>query len=119
MNVSLSLFVSADRFLRWKQMPKANPITRDHVLDAMTYVGTDPAQWPFRSAPKTYVVIDPRNGASLPPKLVLATAAHMASENRRYRVFSGGQHTNKRLQELGFSVVEKASAEPVCSTAAF
>ncbi len=101
-------------------MPKANQITRDHVLDAMTYVGTDPAQWPFRSAPKTYVVIDPRNGASLPPKLVLATAAHMASDDhRRYRVFSGGQYTNKRLQDLGFSVVEKASAEAACSPAAF
>ena len=91
-------------------MPKANPITRDHVLDAMTYVGTDPAQWPFRSAPKTYVVIDPRNGASLPPKLVLVTAAEMASDDRRRPVFSGGEHTNKRLREYGFLVVEKASA---------
>jgi hypothetical protein len=99
-------------------MPKASPITRDHVLEAMTYVGTDPAQWPFRSAPKTYVVIDPRNGASLPPKLVLATAAHMASEDRRHRVFSGGQYTNKRLQELGFAVVEKTFAEPVSLPAA-
>ena len=100
-------------------MPKTSPITRDHILDAMTYVGTDPSQWPFHSRLQLYVVIDPRNGASLPPKLVLATAAHMASEDRRHRVFSGGQYTNKRLQELGFSVVEKTSAQPVCSPSAF
>jgi hypothetical protein len=44
----------------------------------------------------------------------------MASDDhRRYRVFSGGQYTNKRLQDLGFSVVEKASAEAACSPAAF
>jgi hypothetical protein len=79
----------------------------------MTYVGTDPAQWPDRSRSKLYVVIDPRNGASLPPKLVLATAAQMASSERRRSVFSGGQHTNKRLTELGFAVVEKASAGPI------
>jgi hypothetical protein len=100
-------------------MPKASPITRDHVLDAMTYVGTDPAQWPLRSRPTLYVVIDPRNGATLPPKLVLATAAQMASEDRRHAVFSGGQYTNNRLKELGFLVVEKASAAPISSPAAF
>ena len=99
-------------------MPKASPITRDHVLDAMTYVGTDPAQWPLRSRPTIYVVIDPRNGALLPPKLVLTTAAQMASEDRRYPVFSGGQHTNNRLKELGFLVVEKTSAESIASPAA-
>ncbi len=90
-------------------MPKTSPITREHVLDAMTYVGTDPAQWPPRSHPTLYVVIDPRNGAALPPKLVLTTAAEMASSDRLRFVFSGGQHTNKRLKDLGFSVVEKAS----------
>lgn len=98
-------------------MPKASPITRDHVLDAMTYVGTDPAQWPDRSKPTLYVVIDPRSGASLPPKLVLATAAQMAFSDRRHPIFSGGQYTNKRLKELGFSVVEKAAAQPVSSAA--
>jgi hypothetical protein len=91
-------------------MPKSSPITREHVLDAMTYVGTDPAQWPFHARLAIYVVIDPRNGAALPPKLVLTTAAEMADSERRRRVFSGGEHTNKRLKELGFSVVEKASA---------
>ncbi|MFZ0421943.1 MAG: hypothetical protein WAL80_03610 [Xanthobacteraceae bacterium] len=100
-------------------MPKASPITRDHVLDAMTYVGPDPAQWPLRSRPTLYVVIDPRNGALLPPKLVLTTAAQMASEDRRhYPMFSGGQHTNNRLKELGFMVVEKSSAELIASPAA-
>jgi hypothetical protein len=85
----------------------------------MTYVGTDPAQWPLRSRPTVYVVIDPRNGALLPPKLVLTTAAQMASEDRRhYPMFSGGQHTNNRLKELGFLVVEKSSAEPNASQAA-
>jgi hypothetical protein len=100
-------------------MPKASPITRDHVLDAMTYVGPDPAQWPVRSRPTVYVVIDPRNGALLPPKLVLTTAAQIASEDRRYYpVFSGGQHTNNRLKELGFAVLDKASAESISSSAA-
>ncbi|HUC49640.1 MAG TPA: hypothetical protein VMA30_09670 [Xanthobacteraceae bacterium] len=92
-------------------MPKFSPITREHILDAMTYVGPDPALWPLRSRPTTYVVIDPRNGASLPPKLVLSTAAEMASGDRRAIVFSGGRHTNKRLMELGFTVVEKAAAD--------
>jgi hypothetical protein len=100
-------------------MPKASPITRDHVLDAMTYVGTDPALWPLRSKPTIYVVIDPRSGASLPPKLVLATAAQMASSDRRHPLFSGGQYTNKRLTELGFLVVEKVAAEPISSPNAF
>ena len=90
-------------------MPKSSPITREHILDAMTYVGADPAQWPFRSRSKLYVVIDPRTGASLPPKLVLTTAAEMASDDRRHPIFSGGQHTNKRLREHGFVVVEKAA----------
>jgi hypothetical protein len=100
-------------------MPKASPITRDHVLDAMTYVGTDPALWPLHSRPKLYVVIDPRNGASLPPKLVLSTAAQMASSDRRHPIFSGGQYTNKRLMELGFLVVDKVSAEPMSAPTAF
>ena len=99
-------------------MPKASPITRDHVLDAMTYVGPDPAQWPFRSQLTIYVVIDPRNGALLPPKLVLATAAQLASEDRRRPMFSGGQHTNSRLKELGFVVVEKSSATSISPPAA-
>ena len=91
-------------------MPKFCPITRDHILDAMTYVGPDPSLWPLRSRPTTYVVIDPRNGASLPPKLVLSTAAAIASGERRRFVISGGQHTNKKLMELGFSVIEKTFA---------
>jgi hypothetical protein len=97
------------RFSRWKEMPKSSPITREHILDAMTYVGADPSQWPLRSRLKLYVVIDPRNGASLPPKLVLTTAAEMASSDRRHPIFSGGEHTNKRLREHGFLVVEKAT----------
>jgi hypothetical protein len=101
-----------------KRMPKAGLVTRDHVLDAMTYVGSDPTQWPYRSRPTIYFVIDPRNGAPLPPKLVLTTAAQMASSDRRYPMFSGGQHTNKRLQELGFSVVEKTAAEASASSTA-
>jgi hypothetical protein len=91
-------------------MPKVSPITREHILDAMTYVGPDPQQWPVQSRLKLYVVIDPRNGASLPPKLVLTTAAQMASGDRRRPMFSGGQHTNKILRELGFLVVERAPA---------
>lgn len=101
-------------------MPKASPITREHVLDAMTYVGNDPAQWPYHSRPTLYVVIDPRNGAALPPKLVLTTAAEMASSVRRRCVFSGGAHTNKKLMELGFAVVAKAMADkPIAAAAGF
>ncbi|MFZ3358885.1 MAG: hypothetical protein WCA56_12755 [Xanthobacteraceae bacterium] len=100
-------------------MPKSSPITREHILDAMTYVGPDPSLWPLRSRPTIYVVIDPRNGAALPPKLVLTTAAEMASSERRRSVFSGGEHTNKRLKDLGFSVVEKvAAAKPAASASA-
>ena len=94
-------------------MPKPSPITREHILDAMTYVGGDPAQWPFLSRPKLYVVIDPRSGALLPPKLVLTTAADIASRNRRHAMYSGGEQTNRVLRELGFSVVEKASVTQV------
>lgn len=92
-------------------MPKATHITRDHILDAMTYVGIDPSQWPLGSRPRLYMVIDPRNGGLLPPKLVLTTAAKIANDDRRHRVFSGGRDTNKRLEDLGFSVVEKPLAE--------
>jgi hypothetical protein len=100
-------------------MPKTSPITRDHILDAMTYVGTDPSQWPFHSRLQLYVVIDPRNGGVLPPKLVVTTAAEMASGDRRYPMFSGGEQTNRILRELGFSVVEKASvAEAAIAPAA-
>jgi hypothetical protein len=105
-------------------MPKPSPITRDHILDAMTYVGDDPAQWPFLSRPKLYVVIDPRSGAPLPPKLVLMMAADMANGNRRHAMYSGGEQTNRVLRELGFSVLEKSSLEQgvgleqaACSTA--
>jgi len=89
-------------------MPKATPITREHILDAMTYLGVDPGQWPLGSRPRLYMVVDPRNGAMLPPKLVLTTAAKIANDERRHRVFSGGRDTNKRLEDLGFSVVERA-----------
>src|ERR1700676_1829565 len=105
----MRLRAGVDRIRRWKEMPKTSPITRDHILDAMTYVGADPSQWPLRSRLKLYVVIDPRNGASLPPKLVLTTAAEMASSDRRHPIFSGGEHTNGILMQHGFLVVEKAS----------
>ena len=88
-------------------MPKASLITRDHVLDAMTYVGSDPLEWPSQSHPKLYLVIDPRNGAVLPPKLVLNAAADLASGYQRRPIYNGGQHTNRVLQALGFSIVEK------------
>lgn len=90
-------------------MPKSSPITREHILDAMTYVESDLPPWRFCFRTSIYVVIDPRNGAALPPKLVLSTAAEMACRDRRRAVFSGGEHTNRKLTELGFLVVEKAS----------
>jgi hypothetical protein len=99
-------------------MPKPSPITREHILDAMTYVGGDPAQWPFLSRPKLYVVIDPRSGALLPPKLVLTTAADLANGHRRHAMYSGGEQTNRVLRELGFAVVEKSSVEQAACSAA-
>ena|ERR1700733_2237522 len=96
-------------------MTKVSPITRDHVLNAMTYLGSDPAQWPSWSRPRIYVVVDPRNGASLPPKLVLVTAAQMAISDRRHSLISGGEYTNKRLRDLGFLVEKKVNAEPISS----
>lgn len=96
-------------------MPKSSPITREHILDAMTYVETGPSLWPIHSRRTVYVVIDPRNGTELPAKLVLTTAADMARGDRRYLVFSGGEHTNRRLRDLGFSVVEKSSSAKLAS----
>jgi hypothetical protein len=90
-------------------MPKSSPITREHILDAMTYVGADPSQWPPGSRPRIYMVIDPRDGALLPPKLVLTTAQEIAGSSRRRHVISGGGHTNQRLMGLGFLVVERVS----------
>ena len=99
-------------------MPKSSTITREHILDAMSYVGTDPSQWPSQSRLRLYVVIDPRNGGVLPPKLVLTTAAEMASGDRRHPPYCGGKQTNKILRELGFSVVEKASVAAAAVTPA-
>ena len=99
-------------------MPKSSPITREHVLDAMSYVGTDPSQWPSQSRLRLYAVIDPRNGGVLPPKLVLTTAAEMASGDRRHPPYCGGEQTNKILRELGFSVVAKASVASAAVTPA-
>jgi hypothetical protein len=90
-------------------MPKSSAITREHILDAMSYVGTDPSQWPSQSRLRLYVVIDPRSGGVLPPKLVLTTAAEMARGDRRHPPYCGGEQTNKILRGLGFSVVEKAT----------
>jgi hypothetical protein len=91
-------------------MAKPNGITRDHVLDAMTYIGSDPSAWPHHSGSTVYDVIDPRNGARLPPKLVLTIAARVADGTRRqlYRTFGGGEQTNKQLELLGFSVLRKS-----------
>jgi hypothetical protein len=91
-------------------MIKYGEITRDHVLDAMRYVGSDPSAWPHGSQPKVYVVVDPRNGAHLPPKLVFATAARIANggSGEFRHVVSGGSTTNKRLEQLGFQVLQKS-----------
>jgi hypothetical protein len=75
----------------------------------MTYVGSDPSEWPSQSRPKLYLVIDPRNDAVLPPKLVLNAAADLASGLRRHPIYNGGKHANRMLQALGFSIVEKLS----------
>src|SRR5580704_16866430 len=36
-------------------------------------------------------------------------SAEMASDDRSRSIFSGGEHTNKRLREHGFLVVQKAT----------
>jgi hypothetical protein len=94
-----------------RAMRKLSGITRDHVLDAMSYVGSDPSAWPPHSRLKVYVVIDPRNGARLPPKLFLTTAARIAEGYRREvdRTFGRGEQTNKRLELLGFRVLKKSA----------
>ena len=87
-------------FLRLKAMPKSSPITREHILDAMTRMGTGPSRWPSGSGRTTYVVIDPRTVPRIRQALVLTTAAEMAIGDRRHPIFSGGEPTNKRLRDL-------------------
>jgi hypothetical protein len=91
-------------------MPIPSGITRDHVLDAMSRIGVDPATWPHQSQSTEYDVIDPRNGARLPPKLVSSTAAQIATGRQLpRRTFHGGPETNERLSELGFSILPKSA----------
>jgi hypothetical protein len=91
-------------------LPIPNGITRHHVLDAMDRIGLDPAMWPAKSQSTKYDVIDPRTGARFPPKLVISTAAQIATGRRLSRhEFSGGPETNERLQALGFKIVSKHS----------
>src|SRR5258708_28783505 len=96
-------------------MPKSSPITKEHILEAMTYMGTGPSRWPFGSRRTIYVVIDPRNGAAHPAKLVLTTAAEMASGDRRHPIFSGGEPENKRFRDLGFLVFEEEASAKLAS----
>jgi hypothetical protein len=80
----------------------------------MTHIGVDPVAWPARSSSTLYDVIDPRNGERLPPKLVLATAAQIATGRQvSRRTFYGGPETNERLTELGFSILPKSAAGEV------
>jgi hypothetical protein len=83
-------------------------ITRDHVLAAMDRLG-HPGEWPKRSESTEWDVVDPRNGARFPPKLVLSKAAELATGNKLPRSkFSGGPQTNEPLTRLGFDVVPKS-----------
>lgn len=83
-------------------------ITYDHVLTAMSQVGSDPSAWPPKSRSTKYDVVDPRTGARLPPKLVSSEAARIATGRAlSRRVFYGGDETNERLMALGFRIVLK------------
>jgi hypothetical protein len=76
-------------------------INRDHVLTAMDRIG-HPTTWPKQSESTEWDVIDPRNGARFPPKLVLSKAAELATGNKLPRSkFSGGSETNNPLIRLG------------------
>lgn len=86
-------------------------IAREHVLDAMSRIGPDPAMWPDRSESRKWDVIDPRSGTRLPPKLVLSFAAEIATGHTlSRRDFSGGPETNDRLAQLGFTIFPKGAA---------
>jgi rhodanese-related sulfurtransferase len=83
-------------------------VTRDHVIDAMARVGPDPAKWPPLSRSTRYDVVDPQNGARLPPKLVLSEAVRLATGHElSRREFSGGRLTNSCLETLGFEILRK------------
>jgi hypothetical protein len=72
-----------------------------------------PVQWPKQSESTEWDVIDPRNGARFPPKLVLSKAAELATGNKLPRnKFSGGDQTNEPLKKLGFDVVPKSPGSP-------
>jgi hypothetical protein len=83
-------------------------ITKQDVLDAMARIGTDPSRWPFRSQSTGYDIVHPQTGDRYPPKLVLSEAAQIATGGElSRRTFSGGERTNRRLEDLGFKIVPK------------
>jgi hypothetical protein len=90
-------------------MPIPNGITRERILETMSRLGLDPAMWPAQSQSTDYDVIDPRNGARFPPKLVLSHAAQIATGTPLPRSkFHGGPETNDRLKNLGFDIQPKS-----------
>jgi hypothetical protein len=90
-------------------VPIPNNIRRDHLLEAMDRIGLDQSMWPHQSQSTHYDIIDPRNGARLPPKLVLSVAAQIATGKELPRTaFSGGTAMNKRLEALGFKILPKS-----------
>ena len=90
-------------------MPIPDGITKEHVLEAMDRLGLDQATWPAQSQSTDYDVIDPRNGARFPPKLVLSYAAEIATGTPLPRgKFHGGSETNERLKNLDFDIQPKS-----------
>ena len=88
-------------------------VNKQHVVTAMDQIGVDPAMWPARSQSTKHDVVDPRSGARFPPKLVLSTAAQIATgQQLSRRKFSGGAQTNGRLKDLGFVILPKHSDRP-------
>jgi len=98
-------------------MPVPQDITAVHISEAMRRVQRDGI--PADAHSTKFDVLDPTSGARLPPKLVLSLAAEIATGRTFSRSdFSGGEATNKRLQQLGFDVVLKNGAQqPVVALA--
>jgi 5-methylcytosine-specific restriction protein B len=85
-------------------------LNKQHILAAMDHIGGDQSTWPPRSASTKYDVVDPRNGARFPPKLVLEMAVkEITGQPLSRKRISGGSDTNRRLEALGFKILQKYS----------
>jgi hypothetical protein len=88
-----------------------NSISRQHVIAAMEQLGPDSSRWPPRRLAKHYDVIhpDPIKAWRMPPKLVLSSAAVIATGRELVgpQDFGGGDEANGYLERLGFRVIDR------------